>query len=708
MMKRPTDSQNEIIQFPYIPASTLKVIAGPGSGKTYTLLCKVRELIQTGQVKPREIIILSLTNKAVDNITDNLLGVFQELSDKPYTDHEVDDIVSQIGIYTIHGLSNRIVTENMGIVNIIEENGWRGLVKLIPKDFWNKRNVNTANDRIITKKLQKLINEYQIDTDNIDETIEKVTKLMKHSNVLTNDDLIKMAVEFLKEPNSEEDTAFTKFVLNEAKVLIIDEFQDLYPGIFKLLKTLLGQKHFLIFGDINQSIYEFLGSNKEVMSELDRLRPDDKKFTKYIHDNFRSTPEITAAANAVINQTVPVQIKRENIVEKHPSGVYPIKYNCEELIDELDFIVSEICQLVCSSAKLSDIGILARTNSHSKAIADHLSTFGIPVSKLTTQPDWMSDQRIRFMIDLLQVAVSVIEEATLPKDASFTMKTKSNFSVIVTLAALKGFGSNTLQKLHENATATGASIWHFLTNTPVSKWGFTPAVTKKLENYLLAVSTLINDPPILEVEQPHILIDNCSSVISKLDLPLFMCDSNSESGSFQVNLKEFYSAIKLSLLSKPQDLPTATWFLETFHDQSIIYHNNQKSITQEQNTLGSVNVSTIHCAKGLEFPIVFLMGRTDYGNFPIETNALYVAVTRARNLLYLMNVQHRSLSAFPDRQSSLLQNQAFWKYYNSDLKRPFHASNVNNAMKFKKLQTKFGLMNIYFHSLSQSLKILRR
>ncbi|CDO92820.1 unnamed protein product [Kluyveromyces dobzhanskii CBS 2104] len=707
-MKTPTKSQTDIIQFPYTPNTTLKVIAGPGSGKTYTLLCKVRHLIDTEQLKPSEIVILSLTNKAIDNITDNLLQVFQERNDGKYTVSEVDEIVSQIGIYTIHGLSNRVVTENMGIVNIIEENGWRGLVKLIPKEFWTKRKINTTNDRFITKKLQKLLAEYQIDSKDIDETIEKLTKLMKYSNVLTNDDLIKMAVEFLKTPNSEIDCSFTKFILDEAKVIIIDEFQDLHPGIIRLLETIIGHKQLLLFGDTNQSIYEFLGSNKEVMNELDRLKPEGQKFTKYIYDNFRCTPEISSTANAVINRSICSDISPEHVVKKDPSNVLPIKYNCDELIDELDFIVSEICQLACSSAKLSDIAILTRTNAHSKAIADHLNTFGIPVTKLTAKPDWMSDQRIRFVIDIIQLAVSTIEEADLPDNAPLTMRTKSDFSVIVTLAALKGFGSNTLQKIHESATAGNTSIWRFLNESPTSQWGLTPAVTKKVENYSRVMSSLMNDPPILTIEQPHTLIEKCSDVISKLDLPLFVGNDRAELKSFELNLKEFYMAMKMVTLNKPHGLSLASWFLQTFHDQSILCHNNPSSLTDNGQSLGSVNVSTIHSSKGLEFPVVFLMGRSDYGNFPIESNLLYVAMTRARNLLYLTNVQHRSLLTLPTQKFSLMKNEEFWRYFNRDMNRNFNLPNGDNALNFKRLRTKFGLQNRLFHTFSRGIKMIRK
>ncbi|BAO37787.1 ATP-dependent DNA helicase HMI1 [Kluyveromyces marxianus] len=702
-MKHPTESQKAIIDFPYIPGSTVKVVAGPGSGKTYTLLCKIRELIVTEKLKPSEIIVLSLTNKAVDNIIENLLKVFHKYNDGKYTEDEVDEIISQIGIYTIHGLSNRIVTENIGIVNIIEENGWRGLVKLVPKEFWTKNNIKSASDRLIIKKLENILTKYHINKKDEDGTIEKLAALMKQSNVLTNDDLIKIASELLENPVNSDSHSFTNFVLNDAKIIIIDEFQDLHPGIFTLLEKVIGKKQLLLFGDTNQSIYEFLGSNKEVMSRLENMRPPHMRYTKFIYDNFRCTPEITTAANEVVKQSLPLDAI-DSAVTKDPSGLKPTQLELEGLLDEMDFLVSEICQLVCSSAKLSDIGILTRTNAHSQAVVEHLSSFGIPVQKLNSQPDWMSDQRIRFLIDILQLVTSITEELDQPNALPTSSTTKSDFSVIVTLAAIKGFGSKMLRDIHRAAIASNLSIWQYLNTVPSSDWKLPPSATKKVQEYIEVISPLIDNPSILSEKEPHVIVKRCSEVISHLDISVFSDKTIPGYKAFEDNLKEFYSVMKISILSKPIDQSLTSWFLQSFHDQSIIYHTHQKSQEQQFNSLGSVNVSTIHSSKGLEFPIVFVMGRHDYGKYDIEKKLLYVAMTRARNHLYLVNVNNNAIKSSENYNRSLMNNQNFWDYYNRDMKRTVVLSPVENMMKYNHLQSKYGLMARNMHTMVKAIK----
>ena len=170
------------------------------------------------------------------------------------------------------------------------------------------------------------------------------------------------------------------------------------------------------------------------------IRDRDKIYTKELFDNFRNTPEIIEAANHIVSRSSYKNKVNVNVVSKAPSQVLPSVTHFEDLIDEMNFLLEEITQLVCSSAKFSDIGILTTTNAHSKVIAEHLANYGIPVTKLTAQPDWMTDQRIRYIIDVMQVASSVLAEANLPRDSPINSKWRSNFSVIITLAGLKGLG----------------------------------------------------------------------------------------------------------------------------------------------------------------------------------------------------------------------------------------------------------------------------
>lgn len=165
-------------------------MAGPGSGKTLTLLHKVHRLITSGQVKADEIVILSLTNKAVDSVIARLYGIFEDLNEE-HSEDDLKDIVSRIGVHTIHGLANRVVSENEGLISVIEENGWRGLMKLVSDDFWKNKRSKAPN----TREFKKLFEEYTHGGDNKSEVMSKVANIMRNCGVVTNDELIVRAAQ---------------------------------------------------------------------------------------------------------------------------------------------------------------------------------------------------------------------------------------------------------------------------------------------------------------------------------------------------------------------------------------------------------------------------------------------------------------------------------------------------------------------------------
>lgn len=686
-----TPSQLEVIRFPYKPKTTLKVVAGPGSGKTITLLHKVHHLISSGQVKPNEVLILSLTNKAVDNIIDKLLSIFEALNgDMNYSEEELKDIVTQIGVYTVHGLANRVVIENEGIINIIEENGWRGLMKLVSQDFWKGKSSKLTR----TKEFERLFKEYKLGNGKKNEVMEKLTEIMRSCKVVTNDDLIILASEYLEKPSlsakDSSEATFTGNLKEKYKIVLIDEFQDLFPSLLPLLNKVSLDKQLILFGDSNQNIYEFLGSNKAVLKSLEKIHGIDQLTVMHLHDNFRCTPEIMSAATGIICDKATSKNKyTSELVLKESCGVMPQINEIVDPVNELEFLTDQICQLVCSSAKLSDIAILTRTNAHLQTIADHLQAYKINFQKLTAQPDWMTDIRIQFLIDLLKVVTLVYREdsSTDSKRTLTGTPWRSDFSIIVTLSAIKGIGTQSIQNLYMDCRKRKLSLWKYITEVPKSEWPQQVTVKKKIEAYTAHLKGLVEGGAILKISDPMQLLKEISKVAHELDYYALQLRSGNEATEFKSHLEDMFKVMKLCAFNKPDDLSLAEWFLETYFDQSMIYHHINPNLESEG--LGAVKLSTIHSSKGLEFPIVFLVGGF-YSNFPVEDKVLYVGMTRARNLLYLNNVKHPKIN--PGSWSltpPLLSNEAFWKYYNRDLNRPLSASNSNRKYEF--LQKKYAM-----------------
>ncbi|CAI4050827.1 ATP-dependent 3'-5' DNA helicase SKDI_15G0630 [Saccharomyces kudriavzevii IFO 1802] len=713
-MDKLTPSQWKVVNKPYEPASTLKVTAGPGSGKTLTLLYKVLHLVTVENIKPDEILIFSLTNKAVDNIIENLLSVFE------YS-HTSREIVSQIGCYTIHGLANRIVVENEGMVNIIEEIGWRGLMKLLPP---SKRTPHYFKSY---KELEKVIKDYKLNgnrSSNIvardaNSVIEKLVELMDNCKVMTNDDLIIRAKKYLELDCSHADasSSFTQDLQKKYKVVLIDEFQDLYPSLSPLITTICKGKQLIMFGDTNQSIYEFLGCNRQIMLQLDNLHPRFSTTTLKLFDNFRSTPEIISLASKVINlppTEKPVLDDTDEtppeLVRKLPCGVSPQLVSFDDLVAESEFIIDKITQLVCSSAKFSDIAILSRTNSHLTKLASVLKKYGIPFQKLKSQPDWMDDLRIQFLLDILKVC-SLASDEKHSHGFNTSDKWQSDFSLLVTMSAIKGVGDASIQALYKACGLKNLSIWKYITMVPNFEWPLGFSIKKKIENYTSNLYEMIESDQIHQLEDPLELIEKISEIINNLNLnPMYfqsMSDSQSSS-EFKSHLQEMAQVMKVSKLNKPPSISFVKWFLETYFDQTMTFH--QAKQTLQTAGPGTIKLSTIHSAKGLEFPIVFLTNGS-VSNFPMDTNSLYVGMTRARNLLYMCNMKHQSLVTKPPSYSkSIMSNEFFWDYYRRDLNRSASGAKMTHdysIRRYNQLRTNFGFYRAY-SSINRCKSVFRR
>ncbi|AGO11878.1 AaceriADR113Wp [[Ashbya] aceris (nom. inval.)] len=700
-MKSLTASQLRVVSHPYEPCTTVKVIAGPGSGKTLTLLHKVYNLVYNGIVAPNEILILSLTNKAVDNINEKLMETFQEADhNQRWSDEERVEILEQIDVNTFHSLANKVVLENEGLVNIIEDNGWRSLMRLAGKSYRGQSR-NYLTPRTFARMIQDY-KEGRLQPDKID--ADAILELMKTCKVVTNEDLIHLCGKFLADAEPQTSTGMTGRLLNNYKVIIIDEAQDLYPLLFPMLKLIATDKQLILFGDEHQSIYGFLGSNKHFMKQVGSMRPAEKTFTYELYDNFRSTPEIMDAAQSVIDRkALPATACADGLHNKTLSGVQPISLTLQEPLEELCFLVDQICQLVCSSAKLSDIAILTRTNEHMNNVAHGLKIFGIPVEKLTAQPQWMSDTRILFLIDIMKLLTAVFQEQG-PTDQNNNLKTKTDFSVVVTLGEVRRVGPSLIHSIYNGAKVNKVSCWEFI-NSVEHRERLTTRRRKIVEEYLDALAPLLARSKFEGLNTPLDLVNELSQLIERLDVPLFQLKNEEQLQEFRENLLEFYQVLKLCSYSKPSDIPLMEWFVKTFLEQTV---QLQKKIVSNQTDRNTIKLSTIHSSKGLEFPIVFLLGQLDKHLWG-DNNTLYVGMTRARNLLYMTNINHSKLKALNSIEHPyMIDNAFFWNYYNNDLGRPYKPNLASSTKNYKHLLDKYRIPTFHKRSfVTHCLPILR-
>ena len=716
-----TPSQRRVVEYPYKPNSTLKVTAGPGSGKTFTLLRKVHHLITTGQVKPEEILVLSLTNKAVDNIVDKLLTVFEQAQPEGTQSlEELKDIVGRITVSTIHSLANRIVVENEGSINIIGENGWRGLLKLIPVGFWKRKNMKEPTPR----QLEKLLKQYKLndkprcadgggrnDIDNGNDAIAEIAKLMENCKVLTNDDLILKAAKYLQLQREDTDSNNTtgcdsnqsddvepseacppnvtclEMIKNVYKVVLIDEFQDLYPSLLPIIENTVVGKQLIMFGDTDQSIYYFLGSNREVIEALDTIHPAERTTTLYLYDNFRCTPEISEAASSILPLSSAQRETPPELVLKSASGVYPLVSQLDESLDQMEFLVSEIAKLSCFGVRLSDIAVLTRTNQHLKTIAEYLELYGVPFVKLSSQPDWITDVHIQFLLDLLKVITFASQES---QEIESNRSRRSDFSLLSTLGSLKGLGSKTIYSLYHKSIDLDTSLWKYITEVPMLRWEVNHNAKRVIRNYSMLLYPYIQHGSLHRCSDPITIVETISSIAEQLDYAPVRSMNEQEKNKFRDYLLEMLRALKLSAENRPNNTTLVEWFLDTYFDQNVVYHST--GLSSETSSPGAVRISTIHSSKGLEFPVTMIMEPTK-NDIPIDRNSLYVAMTRARNLLYLINVNYPGISPGMFPKSDPFKDGSFWKYYSRDLNRrlkPGRFPVLANQQNYSRIRTKYN------------------
>lgn len=207
------------------------------------------------------------------------------------------------------------------------------------------------------------------------------------------------------------------------------------------------------------------------------------------------------------------------------------------------------------------------------------------------------------------------------------------------------------------------------------------------------------------------LLEKISSITHNLNLnpTYFQAVTDYQSSvEFKTHLQEMAQVMKVSQSNKPSGTSFVKWFLESYFDQTMVFHQAKQAL--KTNGPGTVKLSTIHSAKGLEFPIVFLTNGV-MSNFPMDTNSLYVGMTRARNLLYMSNMKHQRLaSKTPLYSTSIMLNKPFWTYYNKDLNRSVPGVTMahdHNIQRYNRLRKDFGFYRSY-SSLRCCKNIFRR
>ncbi|MDO4963125.1 MAG: UvrD-helicase domain-containing protein [bacterium] len=579
------------------------ILAGAGSGKTRVLTTKIAYLIDKG-VDPTNILAITFTNKAANEMKERVKSI---LGINAYS----------IQISTFHSFGLSIIKNNYDLLGfksnftIIDSDDSLSTIKKILKDmnldpkYYNpktiRNKISSAKNELVTPdELDKFTNS-EIDDITV-KVYRKYQEKLKINNSLDFDDLLMLPINLFKEHKE-----VLSYYQDRFKYILIDEYQDTNKVQYILTKMLSAKyKNICVVGDPDQSIYGFRGSNYKNILNFER----DYENTKVIllEQNYRSTKNILTAANSIIKNNK--NRKEKNLWTDNNTGE-KIKYKrCNDEKEEASYVVNNIKSLINSGVSLSEIAILYRTNAQSRNIEEILLRENIPY-KVVGSFYFYNRKEIKDLICYLKLIYNSDDDISLTR---------------IINVPKRGIGLKTLENLTVKANIMNQSIFDTIESG------------KELEfkNLILKLRELKDNLSLTE------LVDNIldrTGIRKELEV-----EDTIESNSRLENLEEFKS------ITKNFEDKYGAILLSDFLDEISLVSD----IEEHKNDSDVVTLMTVHSAKGLEFDYVYIIGMEEgifphsmclYSNDEIEEERrlCYVAVTRARKKLFLINTKKRLL-----------------------------------------------------------------
>lgn len=576
------------------------VMAGAGSGKTKVLTTRIAYLIEEG-IPSYNILAITFTNKAAAEMRDRVSNL-------------IGDVSSFIG--TFHSLGVRIIRENhdvLGLPNnftIIDSDDTNTIIKKLLKEMnldskqyspsYVRNRISFIKNQMLTDgELDRLFNTPMDKV--VVEVYHRYNNKLKTSASVDFDDLLLLPVNLFKERKD-----ILEYYQDKYRYILIDEYQDTNPVQYKLSVMLSNKyKNIFVVGDMNQSIYAFRQADFRNISNFEK----DFKGAKVIklEHNYRSTNNILSAANEVIKHNT--ERKDLKLFSDNGDGV-KIKYmRAYDEKHEIALVIDEIKHLLSEGYKNEDIAILYRTNAQSRAIEDVFLAKGIPY-KVFGSYYFYNRKEIKDLISYLRLIYNPHDEISLRR---------------VINTPKRGIGESAIAAIEERAKQQNISMFEALeTRKELEFKEIIEDLIKRSES--LSLTELIDE--VLERSGMKKELESSKALEDEIRLENLM-EVKSITASFEertgsANLGDFLEEVSLIA--------------------DISNHTEDGDV---------VTLMTLHSAKGLEFPVVFLVGMEE-GLFPhnmslMENNLeeerrlCYVGITRAKERLYLTNAKRRML-----------------------------------------------------------------
>ena len=595
------DRQKEAVLYNEGP---LLIIAGAGAGKTKTLTTKIAYLIEEENVHPYNILAITFTNKAAKEMKDRLQLL-------------IGDLAKKIQVSTFHSFGLKLLRENYNTLGydanfvIMDSDDSLTVVKKIIKDMGYDPKI--YNPRAIRNKISGCKNEmmspetyekYAVSDYEkvVYEVYKKYEIKLQRNNSVDFDDLLLLPIELFK-----KNPAILEKYQDLYKYLLIDEYQDTNEAQYILTK-LLCAKHRKItcVGDDSQSIYSFRGANYKNILNFEKDYKDAK--TILLEQNYRSTSTILDAANQVIKNNK--MRKDKNLWTARGIGDKIKYYRAYNERDEAQYVIRKVKELVNQGTEYKDMAVLYRTNAQSRVLEEEMLKENMPY-RVIGSFYFYSRKEIKDLIAYLRLIHN----------------SKDNVSLLRVINTPKrGIGLKTIESLTERADLDGISIYDAISSG--KELEFKNTIEKlKLISQDLTLTELIDK--VLDASGLRADLESEKSLEAEVRLE---------------NLEEFKSITK-SFEEREGLISLEDFLLEI----SLI-----SDVEEYKDDPNRISLMTVHSVKGLEFDHVFVVGMEE-GIFPhmnslMENSELeeerrlcYVAITRAKDDLHLINARRRTL-----------------------------------------------------------------
>ena len=596
------DKQKEAVLYGDGP---LLILAGAGSGKTSVLTKKVAYLIKERNVSPKNIVAITFTNKAAKEMKERII---KEVGKEGY----------DIQISTFHSFGLRIIKENYEKLGyeknftIIDSDDSLTVVKKILKEMgidstrfnpkFIKNQISSCKNEMVTpEKYKNLVNDELSDITY--KVYKKYQDTLLRNNSLDFDDLLIKPIELFNKYKEVLENYQELF-----KYVFIDEYQDTNEAQYILSKMISAKyKNICVVGDDAQSIYSWRGANFKNILNFEKDYQNAKVIL--LEQNYRSTKTILNAANSVIKNNI--NKKDKNLWTDNETGekIKYVRTNDEK--DEASYVTREIRNLVNNGVSLDDIAVLYRTNAQSRTIEEGFLNSNIPY-RIVGAFAFYSRKEIKDLLAYLKLIYNTKDDVSLMRIINYPKRK---------------IGAKTIENLSMDAVLNGTSMFDVISSG------------KELEFKKLILEMKEKSEVLSLTETIDMVLDK-SGIKSELE-----SEHTLEADIRLENLNEFKS------ITKTFEEESGIASLEDFlNEVSLVSDVND----QKNDNSPKVTLMTIHAVKGLEYKYVFVIGMEENifphvnscaedGGIEEERRLCYVAITRAKEKLYLVNALRRML-----------------------------------------------------------------